>query len=297
MVPGAISLNPMAILAALRCSSRCCSLPHRRMAARDRILRTTTSTTKREVTPIFRPRSHSQDRGARSGSQRDLQRPRGPLRQSQRHHPVHVVGLRSRPVPVQLPGGTDHRLRQLRRQPELPARHRADLRSRTQPANRRRSAGLHRRRSLNIPINIPVAVRTGSDYGLRFTVSNITQLTPLAGANLTFWGFPAERSHDAERFPKGAPGEPANCPDSTDTSCIGTPTPVEHPVQPIHRQSDDLHREPLVTTPRSPDLPGPRTPSRRNRRAIRRRPTAIWRSSTRFSTQAPRPPKPTRPRA
>src|SRR5262249_53420847 len=33
--------------------------------------------------------------------------------------------------------------------------------------------------TLNIPISIPITVRTGSDYGLRFTVSDIPQLTPL----------------------------------------------------------------------------------------------------------------------
>lgn len=58
--------------------------------------------------------------------------------------------------------------------------------------------------TLNIPINVPVAVRTGGDYGLRFTVTEMTQVTPLAGAKLTFWGFPAIGTHDAERFPKGA---------------------------------------------------------------------------------------------
>ena len=73
--------------------------------------------------------------------------------------------------------------------------------------------------TLDIPINIPVAVRTGPSPT---TVSaspcqDITQVTPLAGANLTFWGFPAESSHDAQRFPKGIPGEPANCPGLADT--------------------------------------------------------------------------------
>src|SRR3954449_10595675 len=32
---------------------------------------------------------------------------------------------------------------------------------------------------LDIPIAVPVSVRTGSDYGLRFTVKEISQLTPL----------------------------------------------------------------------------------------------------------------------
>jgi hypothetical protein len=78
---------------------------------------------------------------------------------------------------------------------------------------------------LNIPIVIPVAVRTASssDYGLRFTVQEITQLAPLAGASLTFWGFPAESTHDAERFAKGSPGDPAGCPGRADAGCITTP--------------------------------------------------------------------------
>ena len=36
--------------------------------------------------------------------------------------------------------------------------------------------------TLDIPIQIPVAVRTAGDYGLRFTVSQITQTTPLSAA-------------------------------------------------------------------------------------------------------------------
>ena len=44
---------------------------------------------------------------------------------------------------------------------------------------------------VDIPIQIPVAVRTGTDYGLRFTVSGLTQVDPLAQADITFWGFPA----------------------------------------------------------------------------------------------------------
>lgn len=75
--------------------------------------------------------------------------------------------------------------------------------------------------TLGIPINIPVGVRTGSDFGLRFTVSEITQETPLAAAKLTFWGFPAEEGHDKERFAKGSPGNPAGCAAEAGTSCIG----------------------------------------------------------------------------
>ena len=86
---------------------------------------------------------------------------------------------------------------------------------------------------LDIPINIPVNVRTGGDYGLRFTVSNMTQLTPLAGAHLTFWGFPADEGHDAERFAKGSPGNPAGCPGLADASCVGLPSKAGIAVHPF----------------------------------------------------------------
>jgi hypothetical protein len=73
--------------------------------------------------------------------------------------------------------------------------------------------------ALQIPISTPVAVRTGSDYGLRFSVTGLTQLIPLAGARLTVWGFPAASTHNSDRFGKGSPGNPAGCPGSEDTSC------------------------------------------------------------------------------
>ena len=86
---------------------------------------------------------------------------------------------------------------------------------------------------LNIPITIPVTVRTATDYGLRFTVSNMTQLTPLAAARMIFWGFPSEEGHDAQRFPKGAPGNPAGCPSETGTGCVIEPTTAAIPVHPL----------------------------------------------------------------
>jgi hypothetical protein len=73
--------------------------------------------------------------------------------------------------------------------------------------------------SLNIPISMPVEVRTGSDYGLRLRVAGISQLIPLAGARVNIWGFPAAGSHNVERFGKGSPGSPSGCPGLEDTSC------------------------------------------------------------------------------
>jgi hypothetical protein len=101
--------------------------------------------------------------------------------------------------------------------------------------------------TLNIPIQIPVAVRTGSDYGLRFKVSQITQTTPLAGADITLWGFPAESSHDSNRFPKGSTGLPAGCIGLTDTSCLAGPTPVSISVHPLTDNPTSCTDQPLQT--------------------------------------------------
>jgi hypothetical protein len=87
--------------------------------------------------------------------------------------------------------------------------------------------------TLGIPVKIPVAVRTAGDFGLRFTVAGLTQLAPLSAAELTFWGFPAKSSHDAQRFRKGVPGEPPGCPGLTDTSCNGAPVPAAITVHPL----------------------------------------------------------------
>jgi hypothetical protein len=86
---------------------------------------------------------------------------------------------------------------------------------------------------LEIPVAIPVTIRSATDYGLRFTVSGITQEAPLTEADLMFWGFPAAASHASERFPKGSPGNPAGCPHLPDTSCIGAPTQASVPDLPF----------------------------------------------------------------
>ena len=87
--------------------------------------------------------------------------------------------------------------------------------------------------TLDIPITIPVQVRSGSDYGLTFTVSEITQLSPLRSATLTFWGFPASAQHDSQRFEKGSPGNPAGCPGLATAECISTQTAASIPDNPL----------------------------------------------------------------
>jgi hypothetical protein len=101
---------------------------------------------------------------------------------------------------------------------------------------------------LDIPIQIPVAVRTGSDYGLRFKVSEITQVTPVAAADMTFWGFPAEEGHDLERFPKGSSGRPAGCSEIAGTSCIAEKNPSGITVHPLTDNPVDCSGAELPTT-------------------------------------------------
>jgi hypothetical protein len=101
---------------------------------------------------------------------------------------------------------------------------------------------------LNIPVSIPVAVRTGGDYGLRFTVSQLTQLAPLSSADLTLWGFPADQSHDTERFRRGVPGIPSNCPSLPDTSCNGDPIPAGLSVRPLIDNPTRCTGQPLTVT-------------------------------------------------
>ena len=86
---------------------------------------------------------------------------------------------------------------------------------------------------LDIPIALPVGVRSATDYGLRFTVSGITQAVPLSEAAITFWGFPESPSHEMERFAKGTPGHPAGCPELANTGCITTPTRASVPEVPF----------------------------------------------------------------
>jgi hypothetical protein len=80
--------------------------------------------------------------------------------------------------------------------------------------------------TVDIPIEIPVTVRTGSDYGLNFNVSGISQQVPLARVQLEIWGTPADVGHNTERFPTGTPGHPPGCVGNLLASCIeGPPFP------------------------------------------------------------------------
>jgi hypothetical protein len=101
---------------------------------------------------------------------------------------------------------------------------------------------------INIPISVRVAVRTADDYGLRFTVSEITQVTPLAGVRFTVWGVPAHFSHHLQRFPKGSPGNAPSCPEMEGTECLLTATRPGIPVAPYTVSPTVCTGEPLVAS-------------------------------------------------
>jgi hypothetical protein len=102
--------------------------------------------------------------------------------------------------------------------------------------------------TLNIPIAIPVTLRTATDYGLRFTVQSITQLSPLAAVDMEIWGFPADPGHQLDRFPKGSPGAPTGCPGLEDASCNPSPTAASIPNNPLTDNPSTCTGQELVTT-------------------------------------------------
>jgi hypothetical protein len=58
--------------------------------------------------------------------------------------------------------------------------------------------------ALGVLVTLDARVRSGSDYGLSIVASNTPEALPIAGTTVTFWGVPADASHDAER---ACPGE------------------------------------------------------------------------------------------
>ncbi len=87
----------------------------------------------------------------------------------------------------------------------------------------------------NSPAFLGLSARTGSDYGLDATLSNVPQTVPPEGSIVTLWGVPADPSHDAYRVAFGfhcgdeASGEPP-LEEGTRPPCQGAPpTPSTSP--------------------------------------------------------------------
>lgn len=55
-------------------------------------------------------------------------------------------------------------------------------------------------------IALDATLRSGGDYGVTVNVRNVSEGLALFGTTLTFWGFPADPSHDAQRWCPEMPG-------------------------------------------------------------------------------------------
>ena len=130
-------------------------------------------------------------------------------------------------------------------------------------------------------------MRTGTDYGLRFTVANITQQIPLAAAKLTFWGFPAspETTTPSASAKAPKPNRPAALA-SPRTACLGgeiTPSVANNP---LTDNPTTCTGQPLATSLEVQTYADPAIPPGR-RAATRRLPNAKARSSNRSFTAIP----------
>src|SRR6202020_3027449 len=54
-------------------------------------------------------------------------------------------------------------------------------------------------RTLVANVILDTSVRTGGDYGVTVSVSNITQLSSFLANRVTFWGVPGDPIHDQSR--------------------------------------------------------------------------------------------------
>ena len=109
--------------------------------------------------------------------------------------------------------------------------------------------------TLDLPVTVPVGIRSASDHGLRISLEGLPQSAPLQEAGLTLWGLPAAPAHDAERLPKGTAG----CPGQASAGCgLG---PVASPLvqSPLVETSTDCFRLQhfglTVTTHEDPEHP------------------------------------------
>jgi len=103
--------------------------------------------------------------------------------------------------------------------------------------------------TVNVPITIPIGVRSSSDYGLTMRVAGIPQSIPIASASFTIWGFPASPEHDPDRFPPGSNGIPPACVGSETTECLPPPHPkAGEVVRPFIDNPSVCTGAPLVAT-------------------------------------------------
>ncbi len=93
--------------------------------------------------------------------------------------------------------------------------------------------------ALNVPVILDTSVRTGEGYGVTVSSENISQTTPVYGAQVTLWGVPGDPSHDRARGWSclsggilGQPGGPcAPLGEATPSPFLALPTSCTGPLQ------------------------------------------------------------------
>jgi hypothetical protein len=100
-----------------------------------------------------------------------------------------------------------------------------------------------------IPVFLDASVRTGGDYGVTITSSNITQIQSLLSVRLTIWGVPGDPRHDPERGWECMQNF-GSCPTST------------NPVPPPFLVMPSSCEQPFETTVRADSWGTPSVPSR-----------------------------------
>jgi hypothetical protein len=76
---------------------------------------------------------------------------------------------------------------------------------------------------LGVPVFLDTSVRTGGDYGVTVSVSNITQQVTFVGSRVTFWGVPGDPRHNNARGEDCLYGG-GNCTSSVDAPLLELPT-------------------------------------------------------------------------
>jgi hypothetical protein len=103
--------------------------------------------------------------------------------------------------------------------------------------NMRRPSGTPAEFAFNVlgfsMVHMFASVRSGGDYGLRVDVRDISQSLSLKGTSLTFWGVPADPSHDPERY---------------NPALYGFGASTDQPLTPFLTNPTDCAAGPMTTT-------------------------------------------------
>ncbi len=110
-----------------------------------------------------------------------------------------------------------------------------------------------------VPVYLDTAVRTGSDYGVTVNSDNITELSQVLSAQVTFWGVPGDARHDRAR---NEPISENECLNRTGLSAAGCPKDtVSAPFLALPTSCGNPSTEPFQATLEADSWSAPGKPS------------------------------------